>query len=173
MIETSLVEKPVNEEDFIFLQSDLFPMLFLGYVVRNEYDNRRLYFNPHYDPLKFFHVVNSDKQDAVQVVPFFGIKLQPNEDIKNLITTLQTQKKEGQINLNTYKNILDQYGLKCENNYSYLSEGCYPIDFINLKSVCNDSIKNDKRIMQHILSIDDKQFDFQAFAALKLFILIQ
>ena len=47
----------------------------------------------------------------------------------------------------------------------------YPIDFDNLKSICEDSFNEDKKIFQHLLNIDEKVFDFQKFASLRLFIL--
>jgi hypothetical protein len=66
---------------------------------------------------------------------------------------------------------LSQFSFSCKETYSFFDKGIYPIDFVNLKSICDDSFNNDKKIFQHILGLDDKVFDFQKFSSLKLFIL--
>jgi hypothetical protein len=171
MIPISLVETPVNIDDYKILnQPESSYVLFLGFIIRNEYDNKRLKLSDNFNTFKFLHVKKENNQ-IVSCIPLYGLLLTPNDDIKNLIKTLKTQEKVNELSLITYKNIISQYNFSCDNTYSLFSDTVFPIDFHNLKSVCTDTFKDDKKIFQHLLSLDEKHFDFQCFASLKLLIL--
>lgn len=167
MIPISLVEEPVEMNDYKFLLGDDYePFLFLGFVIKNEYDNQRLKIDERYDPQKICVV----KHATSKAIPLYGIVLSPNSKVRELINIVKEQHKTGPITLSTYKNLLSQYSLSCEHTYYYFNDAVLPIDFTNLKAVCDEPISNDKKIFQHLLSLDDEHFDFQSFAALKLFI---
>jgi hypothetical protein len=166
MIDIEQINKPVDIKDFISLSSTDCPALFLGYVIKNQYDNLRINLNEKYKPMNLIHLTKDKKE-----VSFFkGIKLQPNNNIKGLFNIIKKQENLT-MNLVIYENILSQFNLACKETYAYFTPGVYPIDFNNLKSVCDDSFNTDKKIFQHLLMIDEKVFDFQKFSSLKLFIL--
>jgi len=172
MIDLDLINVPVNflgneEPKFICLEKKDYPKLFLGFLIKNQYDNKRLYINPKYNPLRVCHLDCKNQN----MTGLFGIFLKPNKNITKVIDTLISQEKTNNINLLVYNNILSQHGLSCKETYGYFKHGLYPIDFENLKNVCEDSFNSDKKIFQHLLSLDEKVFDFQKFASLKLFIL--
>lgn len=171
MIPISLVEEPVNLDEYKLVEAtgkDY--ILFLGFIIKNEYDNRRLNLAEKYKPIKILHI-DTKNERTTKAIPLYGIVLTPNNSIKNVIKVICDQQKMSKMTLPIYKNILSQHNFSCENTYSIFDNNVYPIDFVNLKSVCTDEFNDDKKIFQHLLSINEKQFDFQSFASLKLLIL--
>ena len=166
MIDINLVNTPVQFENFTILNSSKYPALFLGFIIKNSYDDNRINLNLDYSPLNVLHFNKS----RTNCTPLKGILLKPNTNLQNLIKTISIQEKL-KLNLVVYENILSQYGLACKETYSYFEEGIYPIDFNNLKDICNDPFNNDKKIFQHLLQLDEKTFEFQKFSSLKLFVL--
>lgn len=166
MIDIDLINQPPSSDNFKFLDIKDYPFMFLGFIIRNKYDDLRINVVNSYNPVNLYHLT----KDRKSVTSLKGLKLTPNSNTSNLIKTLILQEKIG-INLNVYQNLLEQHGLSCKETYSLFDEGFYPIDFVNLKSVCNDSFNTDKKIFQHILGLDENVFDFQKFSSLKLFIL--
>ena len=53
MIDVSLVEAPVSIDEFIY-ETPIKPSIFLGFILKNEYDNKRLHINDKFNPKKFF-----------------------------------------------------------------------------------------------------------------------
>jgi hypothetical protein len=166
MIDIDLINKPANSETFNFLDPKDYPFLFLGFIIKNEYDNRRIKISDTYTPVNFYH----PSKDRQALTLLKGIKLIPNSNVIGLIKSITNQEKVG-INLTTYQNLLNQYGFACKETYSLFDKGFYPIDFNNLKTVCDNSFNTDKKIFQHLLNLDEKVFDFQKFSSLKLIIL--
>jgi hypothetical protein len=166
MIDIELVNNPVNTSNFDIIDTNQYPILFLGFMIKNEYDNKRIQLNEKYSPINLLHI----SKDKKTVVAMKGVKLTPNQNIKNILNAIKKQESL-LMNLITYENLLNQYNLFCKETYSYFSPGMYPVDFENLKSVCDDSFNQDKKIFQHLLGLEEKVFDFQKFSSLKLFIL--
>jgi len=169
MIDIELIHEPVSEKEFITLPYNKYPILFLGFVIHNEYDNKRIELNPKYNPQSFFHITKAGPH--LQVLPLKGVLLKPNASMVKVINAIVNQEKTGNIGLVTYENLISQYNLSCKNTYKHFQKGVYPIDFNNLKSICDDSFNEDKKIFQHLLNLKEDVFDFQKFASLKLFIL--
>lgn len=172
MIPIDLVDEPINTENYRVLlditRGDKDYVLFLGFTIKNEYDNRRLNIDESYNPVKIWHF-NKDG-NGLKSLPLYGIILKPNNTVKSLFNTLAQQERFG-ITLSTYKNILAQFNFSCENTYGWFDTNTFPLDFVNLKTVCDDEFNTDKKIFQHLLNINENHFDFQTFASLKLLIL--
>lgn len=166
MIDIDLVNKPLDAKNYTLLEYSEYPILFLGFIIKNEYDNLRINIEKRYNPINILHFA----KDRNTVTPLKGIKLTPNQNVKNLFSLILKQEKLA-MNLITYENLLNQYGFGCKETYSLFAPGLYPVDFNNLKSICDDSFNADKKIFQHLLNLDEKVFDFQKFSSLKLFIL--
>lgn len=160
MISIELADDLPNVKQLHSLTKNEYPCLFLGFVIRNEYDNQRLQIDKKYSPIKFFH------KDII----FYGIKLTANANIQNITNIIKQQELHNNSTLPVYENILNQFSMSCKNTHRWFMKGIYPIDFDNLKKVCTDNFNEDKKIFQHMLCIDEKVFDFQKFASLKLFI---
>ena len=62
MIDISLIETPVNMDDYNPLDNK-FTVLFLGFIIKNEYDNQRLQLNKKMEVEKKVHVWYNKKEE--------------------------------------------------------------------------------------------------------------
>lgn len=167
MIDIDLINDNVDLKDWSVLSDSSYPILFLGFIIENQYDNVRIQLNKDYNPVNIIHKLKNNSKMGIGLK---GLILKPNDNVKKLIHSILLQEKN-KINLVVYENLLNQYNFGCKETYKYFVQGMYPIDFNNLKTVCVNEFNNDKKIFQHLLNLDEKNFDFQKFSALKLFIL--
>lgn len=175
MIDIDLTNKQADITNYGVLPNTMYPLLFLGFIIKNEYDNKRIQLNESFNPVQLLHIPNGKQNMDKDGKSFLGyalkgIILKPNENTTHLMHSVLKQEKIA-INLVTYENLLNQYGFCCKETYNLFSKNFYPIDFENLKSVCSNDFKDDKKIFQHLLNLDEKSFDFQKFSALKLLVL--
>ena len=173
MIDIALTDIPVNTKEFEEFDQKL-PILFLGFAIKNEYDNQRLHICEKYNPKKSIFVFEKQNIDGYQysVLPLYGIFLELNSQGKNISKTLLAEELSGNMNINRYEKILSEFNVSCNDSYSYLNRRIYPIDFIHFKEITDNSLKYDNKILQHLLSIDEHKFDFQKFGSFKLLILV-
>lgn len=168
MIDISLVEKTVNTEKFSLFDLDR-PCLFLGFAIKNEYDNRRLEICEKYKPLRKLFAFT--KKDEYRLLPLYGLFLPLNQLGDRLAKTLVTQEKTNNMNFKIYEDLLFEYNLTCKDSYSYLNKNIYPIDFKHFTELTDSDISSDDKILQHLLQLEEDKFDFQKFGAFKLLIL--
>jgi hypothetical protein len=168
MIDTSLVEVPVSIEGFSY-ETPIRPSIFLGFIIKNEYDNQRLKINEKYDPKRFLRVykINGEKN----LLPLYGFCLPLNGLGENIVNVISKQENSFDINLTLYQNILNQYNLTCNDCYGYFKSGIYPIDFNKFRVLTDDEISKDKKILQHMLNLNENKFDFQKFGSVLSLIL--
>lgn len=177
MIDISLTEQPVNTDSFHAFNDQGLPCLFLGFAIKNEYDNQRLQICEKYGPKRLLFVfekrdVHSKTNNGFGVLPLYGLFLNLNETGNKLAKTLLNQEIIGNMNINIYETILHEYNMTCKDAYSYLNKRVYPVDFKHFKEITNDGIKDDDKILQHLLNLDEDKFDFQKFGSFKLLILV-
>tara|TARA_R110000787_G_scaffold40970_2_gene101367 strand:+ start:1020 stop:1529 length:510 start_codon:yes stop_codon:yes gene_type:complete len=168
MIDVSLVESPVNGEGFSY-ETPLEPSIFLGFIIKNEYDNKRLDINEKYNPKKFFRLYKSNSKS--NMLPLYGVCLKPNELGEKIIRLVSDQEKSYDINLVVYQNLLSEFDITCNDCYAYFKSGIYPIDFKKFRDLTDDKISKDKKILQHMLNIDESKFDFQKFGSIMALII--
>jgi hypothetical protein len=176
MIDISLTEQPVNTDSFDAFDEKL-PCLFLGFAIKNEYDNQRLEICEKYNPKKrLFIFENKDEGSKINeefsVLPLYGLFLPLNAVGTAVAKTLLNQEVVGNMNISIYETILDEHNMSCKDAYSYLNKRVYPVDFKHFKKITNDSIRDDNKILQHLLNLNEDKFDFQKFGAFKLLILV-
>lgn len=169
MIDVSLVEKPVNGNDFNLLYEIDKPCLFIGHILKNEYDNQRLQLNDDYNPVKFFTIYSENGE--LKLLPLYGILRELNDEGKRLVKLLKGQENRGNINLIIYENIINQHDITCNDCYAYYKQHIYPIDFNKFRKLTDDEIATDKKILQHLLNLDESKFDFQKFGSILSLIL--
>lgn len=169
MIDISLTEQPVNTDSFDAFDEKL-PCLFLGFAIKNEYDNQRLEICEKYNPKKRLFIF--ENKDGFSVLPLYGLFISLNAVGAVLAKTLLNQEVTGNMNINIYETILDEHNMSCKDAYSYLNKRVYPVDFKHFKKITNDSIRDDNKILQHLLNLNEDKFDFQKFGAFKLLILV-
>ena len=163
MIDISLIEKPVVMDDYNPLDNK-FPVLFLGFIIKNEYDNQRLQLNENLNVEKKVHIWY-DKKEKLKCLPLYGLFLKLNSKGVKIANNLKQQRKSGNMNLIVYENILDQHECTCNDCYGYFDTNVYPVDFKNFDTLTDDEISKDKKILQHLLEIDENKFDFQKFGS--------
>ena len=169
MIDISLTEQPVNTDSFDAFDEKL-PCLFLGFAIKNEYDNQRLEICEKYNPKKRLFIF--ENKDGFSVLPLYGLFISLNAVGAVLAKTLLNQEVAGNMNINIYETILNEHNMSCKDAYSYLNKRVYPVDFKHFKKITNDSIRDDNKILQHLLNLNEDKFDFQKFGAFKLLILV-
>tara|TARA_R110001583_G_scaffold12055_4_gene53719 strand:+ start:3845 stop:4357 length:513 start_codon:yes stop_codon:yes gene_type:complete len=163
MIDISLIETPVNMDDYNPLDNK-FPVLFLGFIIKNEYDNQRLQLNKKMEVEKKVHVWYNKKEE-LKCLPLYGLFLKLNENGNKIANSLKQQRKSGNMNLIVYENILEQYEFTCNDCYGYFDGNVYPVDFKYFDKLTDDKISKDKKILQHLLELDENKFDFQKFGS--------
>ena len=173
MIDITLTDQPVNTSKFSAFDEKL-PCLFLGFAIKNEYDNQRLDICKKYNPKRSLFVFEKNKNEIkeLSVLPLFGLFLELSQQGKNLSKTLLSEELAGNMNIDRYEKILAEYNLSCNDSYSYLNKRIYPIDFTHFKELTDNSLRDDNKILQHLLNLDEHKFDFQKFGSFKLLILV-
>ncbi len=171
MIDINLADEEVNTSTFTEFKEKL-PSLFLGFAIKNEYDNQRLKICDTFNPKRrLFLFERRNKKEELGVLPLYGIFLKLNGLGQKLASTLLDQDVKDNMTLNIYESILSEYTVSCNNSYSYLNKRIYPLDFKYFDIICDDELVEDKKILQHLLQIDENKFDFQQFGSFKLLIL--
>ena len=61
---------------------------------------------------------------------------------------------------------LSEFNLTCNDCYAYFKSGIYPIDFNKFRCLTDDKISKDKKILQHMLNLNESKFDFQKFGSI-------
>ena len=169
MIDIALVEEPVDIKKYKLVHINK-PTAFLGFIIRNQYDDKRLSIDKKYNPLKFS--IGYRHKDDINILPLYGILVNLNKVTSNLSTVLLKQERyESTLDLNEYMNILSEYNLSCNDCYGYFYKNVYPIDNRHFDKLTNDEIGKDKKIFQHLLNVNENKFDFQKFGSLKLLLL--
>jgi hypothetical protein len=173
MIDITLTECAVNTKEFKAFDQKL-PTLFLGFAIKNEYDNQRL---EKYEPKKrLFIFENKDGFSKIDnefsVLPLYGLFLNLNQQGNNIAKTLLAEELAGNMHIDRYEKILAEYNLSCNDSYSYLNKRIYPIDFTHFKELTDNSLRDDNKILQHLLNLNEHKFDFQKFGSFKLLILV-
>lgn len=164
-ISTSLVDQEVDPLRFPPLDYSKTPLLFIGYVIKNEFDYNAL--KCHENAIELGHLCGIDGR----IEPIFlrGMSLKPSKVMEHIIKrvcklhTIDTNKI-----FNKYIKILNSYNLTCNNSYGYLMDGLYPIDIVHLQQM-EDNNNTYQEYVDKILIKDDIPWYFQP--ELKIFIL--
>lgn len=176
MINIALTDQPVNTDRFNAYDQKL-PTLFLGFAIKNEYDNQRLEISEEYNPKRVLFVFeNKDEVSKIDnefsVLPLYGLFIDLNQQGEKLAKTLLSTDLTDKLDINQYEKILSEFNFSCNDSYSYFNKRIYPIDFTHFKELTDNSLKEDTKILQHLLNLDEHKFDFQKFGSFKLLILV-
>ncbi len=163
MIDVSLVEAPVSIEEYTN-ETPLQPSLFLGFIIRNEYDNKRLEINEKYKPSRFIRMYKH--KGKIKVLPLYGICLKLNDFGESIANSIKLQEESYDINLVVYQNLLSEFNLTCNDCYGHFESGVYPVDFNKFRYLADGEESQDKKILQHMLNLDEGKFDFQKFGSI-------
>lgn len=161
MVHYSLAEAPVRIEEYATLLKSDKPLLLLGSVIKNRYDEDRLIFNESI-PIKSVIVGKT----AIK-----GIALEPSLDL-NLDLLFEQLKMVADSTLTSafYEKTLKQFNLSSSECYSYLRKSVYPVNGECIDTITTSSLL----ISDYYNQIFDKTAtcSWQNLSYLTLFILI-
>ena len=145
------------------------PIIFLGFNIKYSLDEE-LKIPEEYKPFKFMHY-SRECADIYKNFYYYGIEIyNKNEEINNLINKLdKITYNDDIITLETYKNLLKQYKLSCNNCYLTYKMGCFPLDLTNIYKFIDKDIA--QQMIEDFLDIDKKNQIINNIAGLHLQIL--
>lgn len=118
------------------------PLLLLGFVIHNEYDERRLSIKRMLRPMNIC-------QDGTNI---HGIELNPKKSVHHLCETISRAQP---ITHESYKNILKYNRLSCDNCSQHLRNGVYPIDISCVSTLSNNKYSSNYMSLRAMLDTSD------------------
>jgi hypothetical protein len=130
MLDTDLVNLPVTTKKYHIYDVDALPVMFLGIKVKNKFDEKRIQIKSKYKPKLVTHF-----ELGRELIPIhlYGIEIKPKSEYKGLIDHLNFNHTA--ITKEQYIDMLNEYDLTCDESYSYLSDGIYPIDVRHIDTI--------------------------------------
>lgn len=161
-VDVDLVNQPATFENYRILRDDL-PALFIGFQIKNKYDEERLYIPEKYEPQRILQLCYNANSE-VKARTLYGIFVKPKPIANKLMGVLDELTDQMNIlSTNAYQTLLRNHGVACDDAYAYMFLGLYPIDLSFYKDLCYYS-KFDLKTF-----IDPK--NFQSIAALNIYVL--
>lgn len=147
------------------------PIIFLGFNIKHSLDES-LKIPKIYKPFKLLHFSRIDA-DIYKDFYYYGIEIyNKNEKIQELVNKLnRITSNDDIITLETYKNLLKQYKLSCDECYLTYKTGCFPLDLKNIYKFIDKEIA--KQMIEDFLDIDKQNKTINNIAGLHLQILTQ
>jgi hypothetical protein len=165
-VDVSLSDQDVRCEKFKPLNYFKLPRLFTGVIIKNRFEEKLL--KPGLKEVEdIAHFAAFD--GSVSPVYFRGIFVEPSAIIQRVfeqINNINNINYHGIYKI--YAKILSDYNLSCNNTYSYLMDGVYPIDSIHYDSVVAD-VSNFYKIKRKVL--DQESIPWYFNPEIKIFIL--
>ena len=168
MLDVNLAEQPLDIDSFSYLGDADYPAVILGFQLKNLYDQKRLIIKPEYKPVDVIHFVPGE---AILPKFFRGIKVKIEPKYNYLITKLEAlgSSAAAEINKSFYAEMLNEYGLSCNNCFAFLRKGIYPIDSEHLNAFTNLKITQ-KDLYDHVLEKTESS-NFQSFGYFVIYVL--
>lgn len=168
LLDTDLVEQPLDIDSFSYLTDGDYPACILGFQLKNLYDQKRLIIKSKYNPIDVIHFVPGE---AIMPKFFRGIKIPINNLLNYLIAKLESlgNINTEKINNDFYTQILNEYKLSCNNCFAFLRKGIYPIDSEHLDKISNIKISQ-KDLYSDFLDTENIS-SFQALGYAVIYIL--
>ena len=168
LVDIDNITEPLVIEKFNLLSKNDYPYCLIGFQLKNFYDQERLKIKAKYKAKDVVHSLPT----ATDNYSFFrGIKLELKPNYNLLTRTLQhlnIHLCKDTVDLESYKQILNDNELTCDDCYGYLRKGVYPID-----GKCLPIISEYKHSLEHLYedAFDAKIPVYQSFSSFTIFIL--
>jgi hypothetical protein len=140
-----LIEQPVTIKKYKIYDIRSLPKIILGLRIKNKFDEKRLTIKRKYKPELISHFKTDSQLEPVYL---HGIEIIPKAKYTSLLQILtkhiicdSTIHRE--VNIKTYNDILSEFGLTCDTNYNYLSDGIYPIDIQHLDNISENDMSEE------------------------------
>ena len=133
----NLVDDPICTKDYNIYPINTLPRILLGYRIKNKFDESRINIKPKYNPERISHFTWGDQFEPVF---FYGIEIKPKKVWTKLLDHISALVNDNpDITSAQYMDILKSYDLSCNECYSYLSDGIYPVDIKHLNDISRKS----------------------------------
>lgn len=166
-IDISFAGEPVNTDSFQFLHENDYPTVMIGFIIKNKYDQERLQIKKIYNPVNYIHFLT-----AKNIQPMFlrGLKITAKSKYIPLINQLEQLNLTlpAEINLKFYNNLLSEYNLTCDDCFSFLQKGIYPIDGKYISDIAKETYNLEDLYAN---SFDDICPSFQRLGYYTIFVL--
>lgn len=168
LIDVDNIVEPLNLDKFAIIPENKYPYSIIGFQLKNLYDQQRIKVKSKYNTKDVIHVLPTAN---LETAFFRGIKIHIREKYFPLITRLKSLNTilSDTINVDTYRALLGEFGLTCDECYAFLKKGIYPVDGRCLSDISNIDIT--------LESLYENAFDtksvpaFQSFSSFTIFIL--
>jgi hypothetical protein len=168
LVDVDGTQEPLTLENFTVISKNKYPYSIIGFQLKNLYDQQRIKIKSKYNTKDIIHILPTVNLEAAF---FRGIKIFIYEKYYPLLEQLGKFNTilSNDLNITAYKNLLNEYGLTCNECYAFLRKGVYPIDGGCLSSISNIDIT--------LESLYENAFNtksvpiYQSFSSFTIFIL--
>jgi hypothetical protein len=148
--------KNAPQEFYLPVKEDF---VFIGCVLNNLYDEKRITLKPINDTQPGRWMYNTDRP-----VHLYGFLYEPKGQDIFLIKQL---KELGNIDLLSYSSLLNKYDYECSENYIRLQQKMFPVDTVYIQRYISEFDYN------HTLEFKEEIPQFQQFTSFNMYFLIE
>jgi hypothetical protein len=169
LVDIDSTQEPLTLDNFNIISNNKYPYSIIGFQLKNLYDQQRIKVKSKYNTKDVIHILPTANIEAAF---FRGIKIQIHEKYQPLLSQLgkfNTTLSSNIIDVEVYRNLLQEYDLTCNECYAFLKRGIYPIDGSCLSKISNIDIT--------LESLYENAFNtksvpiYQSFSSFTIFIL--
>lgn len=161
-----LVEQDINSDDYNVYSINDLPKIVLGFNIKNKYDAKRLKIKPMLRPKNIRHFYGQDQE--LKPIYFHGIELEPKNKVSHLCSVIN---RAMPVTTDSYKNILEYNRMSCNNCYTHLRDGVYPIDVDCLPKLSRNKYKSNYLFLRSLLEHDEDLPWFANWSNFNIFML--
>ena len=155
-------EKPAEFEKF---QQINYPTFFFGFIIRNEYDQKRLKIKDEFNPKYIFHRHGKNNNEMMFL---YGL----TENVcSEIIPYTYPLKENSNLNKEQYEAVLNQLDVQCTDCYLFLSKNLYPINSFFAHRFFNTKKFRDLRYFSDMLNRDPSLASYHTISSFHLFLL--
>lgn len=150
LINADFAEESPELEYFKVIQDTIF----IGTVINNKYDEKRINLNPilGVEPKRFIY----------NGIKLYGHLFEPKGEDRLLVNEL---KKCNLLDLITYSNILEKYNYNCGENFINLTKNIFPLDTVHIERYIPNYL------FENFISFNDETPKFQQYTSIVMYIL--
>lgn len=139
LIDVNNADIPPNIDTVSVLPESEYPYCLLGFQIKNLYDQKRIKIKPSYGSQDVIHMLPTSK-----LLPLFfkGIKIKLKPEFRPLLDyfNMVNVSLYKDVDLQSYKNFLRKYDLSCDECFSFLQKGVYPIDSKHINKLTGEHV---------------------------------
>lgn len=155
-------EKPAEFEKFKEIN---YPTFFFGFIIRNEYDQKRLKIKEEYNPKYIFHRYGKNNNEMMFL---YGLTENVSQETMPSIYPLR---ENSSLNKEQYEAVLNQLDVECNDCYLFLNKNLYPINCFYAHRFFNTKQFRDLRSFSDMLERNPDLAPYHSISSFHLFLL--